>query len=143
MSRSVLLSRILCTGFMVIKHRLRQIYESVESSADEESGVPTLKVHDLVTVRQDTDKHVSLHWMSDPMSDMVSDSIMALVLNINREVPKPGENGKLVISVDGNVALLDKQSGDVESENEGLKERVKTAFRRIQSAVKPISLSAS
>ncbi|KAM5574405.1 cleavage and polyadenylation specificity factor subunit 3-I-like [Rosa sericea] len=165
------------TGFMVIKHRLRQIYESVESSVDEESGVPTLQVHDRVTVRQDTDKHVSLHWMSDPISDMVSDSIVALILNINREVPKvviesedikteeengkktekvihallvslfgdvkPGENGKLVISVDGNVAQLDKQSGDVESENEGLKERVKTAFRRIQSAVKPISLSAS
>ncbi|XP_062029745.1 cleavage and polyadenylation specificity factor subunit 3-I-like [Rosa rugosa] len=165
------------TGFMVIKHRLRQIYESVESSVDEESGVPTLQVHDRVTVRQDTDKHVSLHWMSDPISDMVSDSIVALILNINREVPKvviesedikteeengrktekvihallvslfgdvkPGENGKLVISVDGNVAQLDKQSGDVESENEGLKDRVKTAFRRIQSAVKPISLSAS
>ncbi|KAK9929131.1 hypothetical protein M0R45_026239 [Rubus argutus] len=153
------------------------IYESVESSVDEESGVPTLQVHDRVTVRQDTDKHVSLHWVSDPISDMVSDSIVALILNINREVPKvviesedikteeengkktekvihallvslfgdvkPGENGKLVISVDGNVAELDKQSGDVESENEGLRERVKTAFRRIQNAVKPIPLSAS
>ncbi|KAL6180632.1 hypothetical protein ACLB2K_047293 [Fragaria x ananassa] len=105
--------------------------------------------------------------MSDPISDMVSDSIMALILNINREVPKvvieskdikteeengkktekvihallvslfgdvkPGENGKLVISVDGNVALLDKQSGDVESENEGIKERVKTTFCRVVS----------
>ncbi|PRQ37126.1 putative KH-domain/beta-lactamase-domain protein, archaea [Rosa chinensis] len=164
------------TGFMVIRHRLRQMYESVESSVDEESGVPTLRVHDRVTVRQDTDKHVSLHWMSDPISDMVSDSIVALILNINREIPKvviesediteeengrktekvirallvslfgdvkPGENGKLVISVDGNVAQLDKQSGDVESENEGLKERVETAFRRIQSAVKPIPLSSS
>ncbi|KAK9939792.1 hypothetical protein M0R45_016478 [Rubus argutus] len=165
------------TGFMVIKHRLRQIYESVESSVDEDSGVPTLQVHDKVTVRQDTDKHVSLHWMSDPISDMVSDSIVALILNINREVPKvvtesedtkteeengkktekvihallvslfgdvkPGENGKLVISVDGNVAELDTQSGDVESENEGLMEKIKTAFRRIQNAVKPIPLSAS
>ena len=48
-----------------------------------------------------------------------------------------------MIRVDGNVAKLDKQSGDVESENEGLKERVKAAFRRIQSAVKPIPLSAT
>ena len=150
---------------------------SVESSTDEESGVPTLRVHDRVTVKQDSDKHISLHWTSDPISDMVSDSVVALVLNISREIPKVvveseavkteeengrkaekviyallvslfgdvklGENGKLMISVDGNVAHLDKQSGDVESENEGLKERVKTAFRRIQSAVKPISLSAS
>jgi cleavage and polyadenylation specificity factor subunit 3 len=108
---------------------------------------------------------------------MVSDSIVALVLNISREVPKVivesedikskeekekkaekviyallvslfgdvklGGNGKLVIRVDGNVAELDKQSGDVESEHEGLKERVRTAFRRIQSAVRPIPLPAS
>ncbi|ONH89475.1 hypothetical protein PRUPE_I006200 [Prunus persica] len=165
------------SGFTVIKHRLSQIYESVDSSVDEESGVPTLRVHDQVTVKQDTDKHISLHWSSDPISDMVSDTIVALILNINREVPKvvvesedvqteeengkkvekvihallvslfgdvkPGGNGKLVIRVDGNVAQLDKQSGDVESENEGLKEKVKVAFRRIQSAVKPIPLSAT
>ena len=163
--------------FSVIKHRLKQIYDSVESSTDEESGVPTLRVHDRLTIKHDSEKHISLQWNSDPISDMVSDSVVALVLNINREVPKVvvesedtkteednekkvekviyallvslfgdvklGENGKLVINVDGNVAHLDKQSGEVESENEGLKERVRTAFRRIQSAVKPIPLSAS
>ncbi|KAH9685340.1 cleavage and polyadenylation specificity factor subunit 3-I [Citrus sinensis] len=163
-------------AFGVIKYRLEQIYESVESSTDEESGVPTLRVHDQVTLKQDSEKHISMHWTSDPISDMVSDSIVALVLNINREVPKVvveseaikseeesgkkaekvihallvslfgdvklGDNGKVVINVDGNVAHLDKQSGDVESENEGLKERVKTAFMRIQRAVKPIPLAA-
>ena len=56
---------------------------------------------------------------------------------------KFGENGKLVIRVDGNVAHLDKQIGNVESENEGLKEMVRVAFQRIQNAVKPISLSVS
>uniref|UniRef100_A0A5B7B8B0 Putative cleavage and polyadenylation specificity factor subunit 3-I isoform X1 n=1 Tax=Davidia involucrata TaxID=16924 RepID=A0A5B7B8B0_DAVIN len=164
-------------AFGVIKHRLKQIYESVESSVDEESGFPTLRVHDRVTVKYESEKHISLHWTTDPISDMVSDSVVALVLNVSREMPKvvveeepvineeenakkvekichallvslfgdvkPAENGKLVISVDGNVAHLDKQSGDVESENEGLKERVRTAFQRIQSAVKPIPLSAS
>ncbi|PKI74863.1 cleavage and polyadenylation specificity factor subunit 3-I [Punica granatum] len=167
-------------AFGVISHRLKRIYESVESSTDEELGIPTLRVHDRVTVKLESDKHISLHWASDPISDMVSDSIVALVLNISREIPKVvveseelkteeeddgsskkaekivhallvslfgdvkfGEDGKLVINVDGNVAHLDKQSGEVESENEGLKERVKVAFRRIQGAVKPIPLSAS
>ncbi|KAL5789664.1 hypothetical protein ACOSQ2_004552 [Xanthoceras sorbifolium] len=159
-------------AFGVIKYRLEQIYESVESSTDEESAVPTLRVHDRVTL-----KHISMHWTSDPINDMVSDSIVALVLNISREMPKVvveseaikseeesrkktekvihallvslfgdvklGENGKLVIRVDGNVAHLDKQSGDVESKNEGLKERVRLAYQRIQSAVKPIPLSAA
>ena len=48
-----------------------------------------------------------------------------------------------MISVDGNVVHLDKQSGNVESENEGLKERVRVAFKRIQNAVKPIPPSVS
>ncbi|KAG6573603.1 Cleavage and polyadenylation specificity factor subunit 3-I, partial [Cucurbita argyrosperma subsp. sororia] len=163
-------------AFNVIVRRLKQVYESVESSTDEESGVPTVRVHDRVTVKHESERHVSLHWTSDPLSDMVSDSVVALILNINREVPKViveseavkteeenekkaekvihallvslfgdvklGENGKLVVNVDGSIAEVDKQSGEVESENEALKERVKTAFRRIQSAVKPIPLSA-
>lgn len=164
-------------AFGVISHRLKQIYESVESSTDEELGIPILIVHDRVTVKLESDKHISLHWASDPISDMVSDSVVALVLNISREIPKVvvepeevkteeeddasskkaekvlcallvslfgdvkfGEDGKLVINVDGNLAHLDKQSGEVESENEGLKERVKVAFQRIQSAVKPIPI---
>ncbi|CAK9175706.1 unnamed protein product [Ilex paraguariensis] len=148
-------------AFAVIKHRLKQIYESVECSTDEESGVPTLRVHDCATVKQESEKHILMHWTADPISDMVSDSIVALALNASREMPKVvvvesepetneaenekkaekiilsllvslfgdvklGENGKLVISVDGTVAHLDKQSGDVESENEGLKERTGT-----------------
>ncbi|GAA0155198.1 RNA processing factor [Lithospermum erythrorhizon] len=164
-------------AFAIIKHRLKQIYESVEPSTDEESGVPILRVHDRVTVKQESEKHLSLHWSADPISDMVSDSIVALVLNASRELPKVvvelepslnedesvkktekimrallvslfgdvkyAEDGKLVINVDGNVAQLDKQTGEVESENEGLKERVRTAFRRIKSALKPIPLSAA
>lgn len=163
-------------AFSVIKHRLKQIYESVEPSVDEESGVSILKVHDRVTVKQDSDVHISLHWSADPISDMVSDSVVALVLNASRELPKVviesehgvnedetkkadkiihallvslfgdvkyEDEGKLLINVDGSLAHLDKQSGEVESENEGLKERVKTAFRRIKSVVKPIPLQGS
>ena len=48
-----------------------------------------------------------------------------------------------MISVDGNVAHLDKPSGNVESENEGLKERVRVAFQRILNDVKPIPLFVS
>ncbi|CAA7029655.1 unnamed protein product [Microthlaspi erraticum] len=167
-------------AFGVITHRLGKIFETVEASTNEETGLPALKVHERVTVKQESEKHISLQWSSDPISDMVSDSVVALVLNISREVPKitvkeeeeeeavkseeengkkvekvvyallvslfgdvkMGENGKLVIRVDENVAQLDRESGDVESEHEGLKERVRLAYQRIQSAVKPIPLSA-
>ncbi|KAL7119585.1 hypothetical protein ACP275_02G071600 [Erythranthe tilingii] len=164
-------------AFAVIKHRLKQIYESVDPTTDEESGVEALRVHERVTVKRESENHVSLHWAVDPISDMVSDSVVALVLNASRDLPKVvveseetggeeaakkgdkivhallvslfgdvkygGEEGKVVINVDGNVAHLDKRSGEVESENEGLKERVRTAFRRITGAVKPIPLQES
>ena len=29
-----------------------------------------------------------MHWRSDPITDMVSDSVLALVLNISRDIPK-------------------------------------------------------
>ncbi|MQL98849.1 hypothetical protein Taro_031564 [Colocasia esculenta] len=164
-------------AFGVIKHRLLQIYESVESLPEDESDVPTIVIHGRVTVKQESDKHVSMQWTADPISDMVSDSVVAMILNISREVPKVtavtesvrteeetektaqkvvyallvslfgevkvGEEGKLIVTVDGNVACLDGGTGEVECENEGLKERVRTAFRRIQSAIRPIPLSAS
>ncbi|KAL5219065.1 hypothetical protein ABZP36_019749 [Zizania latifolia] len=163
-------------SFEVIKYRLRQIYESVESST-EEPDVPTLIVHERVTIRLESESYVTLQWSSDPISDMVSDSVVAMVLNIGREGPKVvpveeavktqeetervaqkvvyalmvslfgdvkvAEQGKLVITVDGQVAHLDGRSGDVECENVTLKERIKTAFRRIQGAVRPIPLPSS
>ncbi|KAL6911686.1 hypothetical protein ACP4OV_000491 [Aristida adscensionis] len=161
-------------SFEVIKYRLKQIYESVESPA--EHDVPTLIVHERVTVGQDSESYVTLQWSSDPISDMVSDSVVAMILNISREGPKPAPveeavkteeterlaqrvvyalmvslfgdvrvaaEGEFVISADGYVAHLDGRSGDVECENAALKERIKTAFRRIQGAVRPIPLSAS
>lgn len=162
-------------AFGVIKHRLKQIYESVESP-EEETDVLTLVVHEKVTIRQESENYVSLQWSSDPISDMVSDSVVAMILNISREGPKITpveeatktaeetekmaqkvthslfanlfgdvklEGSDFVITMDGDVARVDAKTGDVECENEILKERVKTAFTRIQSAVRPIPLSAS
>lgn len=73
-------------AFGMIVHQLKQIYESVESSTDGELGIPILRVHGRVTVKLESDKHISLHWDSDPFSGMVSDSIVALVLNISPRV---------------------------------------------------------
>lgn len=162
-------------AFGVIKHRLKQIYESVEPPP-EEPDVPTVIVHKLVTVRQESENHVSLQWSSDPVSDMVSDSVVALILNISREGPKvmpvaeankteeenektvqkvvysllvslfgnvkAGEAGRLIVTVDGDTAKVDWKNGEVECENESLKDRIQMACRRILSAARPIPLSA-
>ena len=75
-------------AFGVLKHRLKQIFESVESLLDEESEGRAFGVHERLIVKYESEKHISLHWRSDPISDMVSDSVVALVLNIGREIPK-------------------------------------------------------
>lgn len=73
---------------------------------------------------------------------MAQKVVYALLVSLFGDV-KVGDAGKLLVTVDGSVARVDRSSGDVECDNEGLKERVKTAFRRIQSAVRPIPLSAA
>ena len=132
-----------------MKRRLKQIFESVESLPDEESEGPAFRVHERLTVKFESEKHISLHWRSDPISDMVSDSVVVLVLNISCEIPivvvelekatkTEEENSKkaekvvhaLLVSLLGDG---DKQIGNVESENEGLKERVRVAFQLIVS----------
>ncbi|KAK3157672.1 hypothetical protein QOZ80_2AG0125890 [Eleusine coracana subsp. coracana] len=163
-------------SFDVIRYRLEQIYECVEES---ESDVPALVVHQRVRVSLDSESHVvTLQWSSDPISDMVSDSVVAVILSVGRDKGpkhvrseeavrrtkeeaqrmaekvvhafmvslfgdvKVAEEGRLVISVDGDVAHLDGRSGDVECENAMLRQRIETAFRRIQGVVRPIPLSA-
>ena len=39
-------------------------------------------------MKYESEKHISFHWRSDPINDMVSHSVVALVLNISREIPK-------------------------------------------------------
>ncbi|KAJ6824319.1 cleavage and polyadenylation specificity factor subunit 3-I [Iris pallida] len=104
-------------------------------------------VQGKVTVRQESENYVSLQWSSDLISDMVSDSVVAMILNISREGPKVmpvaeastteedaenmeqkviyalfaslfddvkvGEEGKLVVTVDGKVVRLDRNNGEV------------------------------
>ena len=69
-------------AFGVLKHRQKQIFESVESLPDEESEGPAFRVHERLTVKYESEKHISLHWRSDPISDMVSDSVIISILLI-------------------------------------------------------------
>ena len=48
-------------AFGVSEHRLKQIFESVESLPDEESKGPAFCVHERLTVKYESEKHISLH----------------------------------------------------------------------------------
>ena len=48
-------------AFGVLEHKLKQIFESVESLPDEESEGPAFRVHERLTVKYESEKHISLH----------------------------------------------------------------------------------
>lgn len=63
--------------FTVLRHRLQQMYEQVEAVAKAES--PSVKVHGNLTVSHEGADYVVLQWVSDPISDMVADSVVAMI----------------------------------------------------------------
>eukprot|EP00249_Psilotum_nudum_P009410 c21918_g1_i1 orf=281-2344(+) len=157
-------------AFAVLTYRLQQMYEKVEVVPKAEN--PSLKVHDKVTVIQEGTDYVVLQWVSDPISDMVADSIVVMILKLNTQ-PIYESNGHgvkearvdkdsikivhsllislfgdvkvnedqhtLLVTVDGDVATVDHANKSVECNNENLRERIKVALRRIQTACYPLS----
>jgi len=155
-------------AFTVLRHRLEQLYVDIETLNEE---VPTLKIHGKVLVKQEGMDYVVLQWVSDPITDMVADSIIAMMMNFNPESPKTKisdsesmegramdtskivqsllvslygdvkeEEGKLIVSVDGVVATVDHTKNTVDCENENLRERIKVALRRMETAIKPVKI---
>ncbi|GBG80885.1 hypothetical protein CBR_g31441 [Chara braunii] len=74
-------------SFDVLRHRVEMMYEGVEVIVKGDSP-RSLKVHDAVTIIHEGFDHVALQWVSDPVSDMVADSIVALILQIDSQAHK-------------------------------------------------------
>lgn len=109
-----------------------------------------------------------LQWVSDPISDMVADSVVAMILKLDSQSMVSGGGGRaklerdeikivhsllvslfgdvaldekaqtLTVNVDGTVAIVDHAQKGVECRDEKLKERIKVALRRIQTALYPL-----
>lgn len=70
-----------------LKHHLTQMYENLQETNDNNS----FKVYDAVTVTPKED-HLVLLWNSDPVNDMVADSIVAIAAQIQispKSSPQP------------------------------------------------------
>ena len=153
--------------FTVLRHRLQQMYEQVEAVAKADS--PTLKIHGNLTVTHEGADYVILQWVSDPISDMVADSVVAMILKLDSQSMFGGVRAKeaklekdeikivhsllvslfgdvsldekqqvLTVNVDGIVATVDHAKKGIECKDENLKERIKVALRRIQTALYPL-----
>lgn len=68
-------------SFFSLRQRLEQLYEGVVTVSKAE--VETLSVHGVVTVRHESDELLVMEWASDPIADMVADSVVALVLQLD------------------------------------------------------------
>lgn len=62
---------------------VHESYESADpSDPDCEKAVPVLQVFGCVVIRRVNEKAVIVEWESDPMSDVVSDSVTAVILRM-------------------------------------------------------------
>lgn len=109
-------------SFGMLRRRLEQMFEGVK---DAKAEVPTIRIQDTVTVVQESTEKVILQWVSDPVSDMVADSVVAIILDLGGsnegeilsllDTESEGKNGRTDEEM-GNVIrkLLETMFGDVE-----------------------------
>ncbi|KAH6555393.1 hypothetical protein KP509_1Z259500 [Ceratopteris richardii] len=119
-------------AFVVLKHRLQQMFEKVIMLPEADTDVPSLNGTDFVV----------LQWVSDPVNDMVADSIVATILKLNTR-PLPSLDPNNLDKKDNVVAkngLKIVESLFISLFGDNVKERIKLAFGRLQSALHPLSL---
>ena len=70
-------------GWDVIKWHLESMYGKLKAGKDDQ-GVTTLRVMNAVDVKQPEQALVVLEWIGGSTSDMIADSVLALLLGIDR-----------------------------------------------------------
>jgi len=70
-------------GWDVVKWHLESMYGKLNIGKDEK-GVQTLRVMNAVDVKQPESRLLTLDWIGGSTSDMIADSVLALILGIDR-----------------------------------------------------------
>ena len=76
--------------FSLAKETLKQLYQSVESFTNLGNN-SCLRVCESVTLTQNTNDHLIMEWTSDPVNDMIADSVIAVLSQIEMN-PMRGKN---------------------------------------------------
>lgn len=164
--------------FAVLRYQVQSMFEGVEEGAygvieKSRAECPKmLRIHDTVMLVQESSEHVVVEWTSDPVSDMISDAVVAMVLKLDSQFEQASNAMRakeartereeisivyslllclfgpdvqlndraqtLTVSVDGVVATIDHAKKEIECKDVVLKERLKLALRRIQTALYPL-----
>jgi len=147
-------------SFEILFQYLKQMYDSIEEETKNEK--PSLKIYDVEVV-YNVPNHLVIEWTSNPVSDMIADSIVAGVLqlesnptitttlsknseessrlnallNLLRQQFSDAEldiNSKnIVITLDGSSAIYNVQTKEVECRNAALKQQIEKVTKRMDS----------
>jgi len=76
----------------ILHYQLGQMFEEIKQITLDENVA--LQIHDALYVIHSANSYVTLDWVSTPVNDMISDSILAIILQINQnpasyQVEKP------------------------------------------------------
>ncbi|EFA80253.1 beta-lactamase domain-containing protein [Heterostelium album PN500] len=108
--------------YLLLSSTLEQLYDEMEESKTKDDK-PTIKIYGSILITYNVGSHVTIEWDSNPVTDMVADSIVALIMQIESNpfslrVKSSKENN-------GDIILTDEQSSSsgiplvkMEKENE-------------------------
>eukprot|EP01117_Protostelium_nocturnum_P017547 TRINITY_DN7163_c0_g1_i1.p1 TRINITY_DN7163_c0_g1~~TRINITY_DN7163_c0_g1_i1.p1 ORF type:complete len:585 (-),score=191.54 TRINITY_DN7163_c0_g1_i1:6-1760(-) len=155
-------------NFSIALNALKEMYEMVvdidqtELSSTKTQGKEAYRVCDVVDVVQFDENSVLLEWVSNPVNDMIADSITALLLQ-SQSNPAPlrpkmesedqfvvnfmkkqfgnamkVEGSNIEINLNGKLCKIIRNGRRVECEDEELKKRITEHLQRVEMAVGPI-----
>eukprot|EP01132_Coremiostelium_polycephalum_P004064 gene4064-5088_t len=102
--------------YQILYSTLEQLYDDIQESMQEDR--PVITIYNEVTITQTVGTSVSLEWHSNPVNDMISDSIIAIILQI--------ESNPLSIKVKAN-SIQDEEENENEKKEEEIKVKTEDA----------------
>jgi len=153
-------------GFDTVRETIQQMYENIEETIVVDK--PALRVCESITVSYYNTEAVAIEWNSDPVCDMLADSIIALLYQSKKlhssSKPKSNQEQQLIalnallqkqfgeatydleewrinIRVDGATAIFDMRARDVSSDDDLLRQRVQNFLSRAEGSLFPVSVT--
>ncbi|KAG0034840.1 Cleavage and polyadenylation specificity factor subunit 3 [Podila clonocystis] len=69
-------------SFGLLKYHLRQMFGKLQELERDVNKLETVRIFDTVDVKEHNVNHVMLEWTGNSVNDMVADSVLAVILNI-------------------------------------------------------------
>jgi len=69
-------------NWQILQYQLSQMFEEIKETQYDD--VLAIKVHEALYVINSSSSYVTLDWVSNPVTDMIADSIVAIILQINQ-----------------------------------------------------------